>query len=159
MAPWKINIPVRLYGAFLVNHKASQQAFLNNKKENTAWYVGARIGSGKKPKSFSIECSYQFVRAQAVQQLDVSGVSNGNVRDNSLYGPLYNDFTGAEIATITSANANGNTNFRGVKVGVLYRFTKEMSAKVIYTTSKRANADIGPDRHFSKFDIQTIYAF
>lgn len=159
MAPWKINIPVRLYGAFLMNHKASPQPFLNNKKENTAWYVGARIGSGKKPKSFSIECSYEFVRAQAIQQLDVSGIGNGNKRDNSFYGPLYDDFTGAEIAAITSANANGNTNFKGVKVGVLYRFTKEMSAKIIYSTSKRANANIGPDRHFNKFDVQMIYAF
>lgn len=159
MAPWKINIPVRIYGAFLINHKASKQVFLNNKRENTAWYVGTRIGSGKKPKSFSIEFSYQFVRAQAIQQLDVSGISNGNKRNNSFYGPLYNDITGTEIDTITASNANGNTNYKGIQFGVLFRFTKEMSAKIVYTTSKRANADIGPDRHFNKLDIQTIYAF
>ncbi len=159
MGPWRFNLPFKVYGAFLVNHKARAQSFLNNKKENTAFYLGTTLGTGKKPGGFSIDYSYQFVRAQSVHQLDSSGIGLGNIRDNSLYGPLVNDLTGTSIATITPANANGNTNFRGWQAGFLYTFTKQCSGRLIYKTATPANKKIGPDRHYKKFETQLIYAF
>lgn len=158
LGPTRFEIPFRVFGAFLVNHAAKPQSFLNGKKENTAWYVGFQLGSGKKPGGFSIDYSYQFVRAQSVQQLDVGGIGNGNVRGNSLYGPVVNDLTGA-AATLNTSSANGNTNFKGWELKGLYRYTDHISWKLIYKSSKPANKAIGPDRKFHKFESQWIYNF
>lgn len=158
LGPVYFNTPFRAFAAFIVNHAAQEQTFLDNRKEKTAWYVGFQLGSGKKPGGFSIDYTYQFVRAQSIQQLDVGGIGNGNPRNNSIYGPVLNDVTGA-AETVSTATANGNTNFKGWELKGLYRYTQHISWKLIYKCSKPANKAIGPDRKFKKFESQWIYNF
>jgi len=158
LGPVYFNIPFRAFAAFIVNHAAKAQTFLDNRKERTAWYIGFQLGSGKKPGGFSISYTYQFVRAQSIQQLDVGGIGNSNPRNNSIYGPVVNDVTGA-TETLSTATANGNTNFKGWEINGLYRYTDHISWKLIFKSSKPANRTIGPDRKFKKFESQWVYNF
>lgn len=158
LGPVYFDIPFRVFGAFIANHAAQPQTFLNGKKENTAWYVGFQLGSGKSPGGFSIDYTYQFVRAQAIQQLDVGGIGNGNPRNNSIYGPVVNDVTGAS-EVLSTATTNGNTNFKGWELKGLYRYTQHISWKLIFKSSKPANKAIGPDRKYRQFESQWIYNF
>jgi hypothetical protein len=157
--PTYFNIPFRAFGAFLINHAAKPQPFLNGKRENIGWYVGFQVGRGKKPGGISVDFSYQFVEAQAVQQDDVSGIGTSNPRKNSIYGPIYDDITGGALAGPTSSTVNGNTNFQGWQLKTLYRITSHISWRLTYRSSNPAKKALGPDKKLRKFESQWIYNF
>lgn len=150
-----LNLPVKVYGAYLINHAARRKlangmTLTGNRKENNAWYAGVTIGKTTKPKTFSLDMNYQWVQAQAIPDFDSQGTGNGNPRSNVFYGPAVGDFSGLPVV-VTQANANGDSNFKGWQFILNYQFTKNISARVQYQFSNVENKSIGPDRTYQEF--------
>lgn len=144
----------RIFGAFLVNHAGSTRRYISNTDiknpiyktahaQNTAWYVGFLVGEVVKEGDWSFEVQYQFVRAFSIPDKDVSGIGRGNVLKDS----------------ITAPGARGNTNYKGWRFEALYALTDDLTIDSIFEFSQAIKNSIGGSHHYSKFEIETIYAF
>lgn len=147
--PELLCMPAYFYGAFLMNH--AQHHFTKHHKhhkkhkirDNLGWYAGFTLGEVDKEGDWAIDIEYQVVQAFAIPDGDVSGISNNNVYDNSITGP-YN---------------RGNTNYEGWKFEALYAITDDLSVDAIIEWSKEYEKRIGGKNHYSKFELEAIYAF
>lgn len=148
--PKLIGIPVKLYGAFLINHAARKIFEVNEDGErrhstlaNIGWYVGVLFGKVQKEGDWALEIQYQYVEAQAMPDDDCSGICRGNVLDESF----------------TTCSRRGNTNFKGFRIEGLYAITDNITVDSIIEWSKAANKRIGGPHTYSKFELEAIYAF
>jgi hypothetical protein len=140
----QIPYPAKIYGAFLCNHAAKKMCVQNHRElQNLAWYAGLLVGDVKKEGDWSVEVQYQYVQAQSIPDDDVSGISRGNVLDESF----------------TTCSRRGNTNFKGWRFESLYAITDNLIIDTIYEFSSAANSHIGGSHEFEKFEVETIYAF
>lgn len=140
----QFHVPVKLYGAFLINHAAGKLHFgRHHERQNLAWYAGILVGEVRKEGDWAVEFQYQVVQAQAIPDDDVSGIGRGNVLDES--------FT-------TCARA-GNTNYEGVRLEGLYAITDNITIDTIIEWSKAYQPQIGGRHTYSKFEMEAIYAF
>lgn len=156
-----IPIPLWFYGAVLYNHTAERRMITRNRRYDFGYYVGVTISNAVEKGTFSIDINYQYLPPQVIPGFDVSGIDNGNVRDNAFYGPASNDITGVAItpATLTASNANGSVNYQGISIAGAYVLTDHLTLQAAYSYSVRAIKSIGPDRTAYGFEIRTIYAF
>ena len=113
------------------------------KDQNKAWYVGLLLGDVEKEGDWSFEVQYQWVQAFAMPDNDMSGIGRGNTLDDS----------------VTAAGARGNTNFRGWRFEGLYAITDDLTLDSILEFSSALNKKIGGSHIYSKFELETIYAF
>jgi hypothetical protein len=145
----------KIFGAYLINHAGRTRKYvdkINEKGEfvihtahhqNTGWYVGFLIGEVLKEGDWSFEMQYQYVQAFSIPDKDVSGIGRGNVLKDS----------------ITAPGARGNTNYKGWRFEALYALTDELTVDSIFEFSQAVKDSIGGSHHYSKFEIETIYAF
>ena len=168
--------PMKLYGAFLYNHAAkkfktgcdwhchggdskdpepqgdekehgshgshgSDDCDKHDKKAS-AWYVGLRIGEVVECGDWAFDLQYQYVQAQAVPDGDVNGIGRGNVQDERL-----------------TSHGRGNANYKGWRAEFLYGITDNLSVDTTFETSREINREIGGKHHYSKFQMEAIYAF
>ncbi len=153
----------QLYGAFLMNHGRKYAkvfkhtdivATKHNRhthpelhgtdkiRANLGWYVGFLIGEIKKEGDWSVEVQYQVVQALVMPEQDEAGISRGNVLSESF-----------------TRQGRGYTNYKGWKVEALYAITDNLSIDGIVEASRQANKRIGGRHHYSKVELETIYAF
>jgi hypothetical protein len=162
----------RVYGAYLINHLGRNRRYRRcrgcepprfaecregldedrhcheekhktAKHQNTAWYVGCIFGEVKQEGDWSFEVQYQYVQAFAMPDNDMSGIGRGNVLKESVTGPC----------------SRGNTNFKGWRFEALYAITDELTLDSIIEFSQQVDSRIGGRHHYSKFELETIYAF
>lgn len=145
----------RIFGAYLINHAGSSRKYVTKlntdggfvyataHNQNTAWYLGFLIGEVHKEGDWSFEVQYQFVRAFSIPDKDVSGIGRGNVLKES----------------VTAPGARGNTNYKGWRFEGLYALTDDLTIDSILEFSQAIKNSIGGSHHYSKFEIETIYAF
>ncbi len=142
--PDVIGVPVKVYGAFLVNHAAHKLHLKHvHSRQNLGWYCGVLFGKVIKENDWALEIQYQVVQAQAVPDGDVGGIGRGNVLDESF----------------TTCSRRGNTNYQGWKVEGLYAITDNLTVDSIVEWSKAYDTHIGGTHTYSKFELETIYAF
>ena len=161
---------VKLYGAFLINHAGSRMKYAPHSKiltkhgqpvtvggvpvkvpdytetahdQNKGWYIGCLIGEVKKEGDWSFDACYQVVQAFAIPDGDVSGIGRGNVLDES----------------VTGIGARGNTNFQGWRFEGLYALTDNFTVDSIIEFTHAFKNKIGGKHTYSKFELETIYAF
>jgi len=96
-----------------------------------------------KEGDWSFEVQYQFVRAFAIPDKDVSGIGRGNVLKDS----------------VTAPGARGNTNYKGWRFEGFYALTDDLTIDSIFEFSQAIKNKIGGSHHYSKFELETIYAF
>lgn len=141
-----------IYAGYLYNH---DQKFFRLAREhgsskpgpkvhggNTGWYAGIAIGEVKKENDWAFDASYQYVGAVAVPDGDSRGIGRGNVLDESL-----------------TSIERGNTNFKGWTFDFTYAITNELSVNTVLEWTKAADERIGGKHTYSKFELETIYAF
>jgi hypothetical protein len=145
----------RVFGAYLINHIGRTRKYITKVKkdqsfefktahnQNTAWYVGFLVGEVQKEGDWSFEVQYQFVKAFSIPDKDVSGIGRGNVLKSS----------------VTAPGAQGNTNYKGWRFEALYALTDDLTIDSIFEFSQAIKDSIGGSHHYSKFEIETIYAF
>lgn len=186
--PEIIRVPTKIYGAFLWNHDAfpkhkvlKRHGFLLfpdrdafgffeadiKKRANLGGYIGVTFGEVVKEGDWSLDIQYQIVQARAIPDDDVSGIGRGNV-----------------LGTSFTQLGRGNTNYKGMRFEGLYALTDNLSLDVIWEFSRAAQKNIGEvtfteeplpnglnppggrhthtfsgSHHYSKFEIEAIYAF
>lgn len=113
------------------------------KNQNKAWYVGALIGEVDKEGDWSFEVRYEWVQAFAIPDDDLSGIGRGNCLDNA----------------VLASGARGNTNYKGFHFEGLYAITDNLTIDFQFEFTQALNKSIGGSHHFSKFEVETIYAF
>ncbi|MCB1148553.1 MAG: hypothetical protein KDK48_00170 [Chlamydiia bacterium] len=149
-------IPVKLYGAFLINTAAPHDDLLNEEntasRKNIGWYAGFIINQVCKAGDWALDINYQYVEPFAVPENDVSGIGRNG---RNLLGE-----------TMT-ANGRGFPNYRGWRFELLYAITDNLSldgsfefSREIYnnmwgTLSTEPSGRI----NYSKFEVEAIYAF
>lgn len=142
--PDYIGVPVKFYGAFLVNHAARRILVQDHyKHQNIGWYVGILMGKVRKEGDWALELQYQYVEAQAMPDGDAGGICRGNLLNESF----------------TTCSRRGNTNYKGWKLEGLYAVTDNITLDTIVECSKAANSRIGGKHTYSKFEFEAIYAF
>jgi hypothetical protein len=151
----KLNQTVTLYGAYVTNHRARGVVQTRGKLENHAWYAGFSIGKVRKKWDWSMDINYQFVQAQAVPSFDASGIGMGNAANVGFYTVNAN---GTGAAT-TAETAFGRTNYKGLAAEFLFLFTDNITVLQSYSFSNNANKNIGPETHYSQYEVEVIYAF
>jgi hypothetical protein len=150
--PEIVRTKAKVFGAFLVNHKGHHKYMFDvktrdylktSRHQNTGWYVGFQVGEVLKEGDWSFEIQYQYVQAFAMPDKDVSGIGRGNVRKSS----------------ITAEEGRGNTNYKGWRFEGLCALTDDLTVDSILEFSQAVDPSIGGSHHYSKFEIETIYAF
>lgn len=154
LVPECIGAPVEFYAAFLINHSAKKlnvevkdkngavTGVLSQGKQDIAWYVGVTIGEVVREGDWALDVQYQWVEAQAVPDEDASGIGNGNTFNNTF-----------------TLNQEGNTNFKGWRIEALYAITDNLTLDTIIEHSVKKDSQIGGRNHYSKFELEAIYAF
>jgi hypothetical protein len=61
--------------------------------------------------------------------------------------------------SVTGIGARGNTNYKGWKFEGLYALTDNFTIDSIIEFSKAYKKKIGGSHSYSKFELETIYAF
>lgn len=140
--PEMLCMPARVYGAFLLNHQG-KLVLDHHRARNIGWYVGFTIGEVVQEGDWSIDVQYQVVGAGVIPDNDVSGIGRGNTYKES----------------VTSCTGRGNTNFRGWRIEGLYAITDNLSLDSILEWSRQDDTSIGGRHHYSKFELEAIYAF
>ena len=165
----------KVFGAFVYNHKGQRMHYRNfrrkgqlcrtsadtlgvnhgriqiprgirtkiAKDKNKAWYVGCLFGEVDKKGDWSFEARYEWVQAFAIPDEDLSGIGRGNTFDD-------------QVAAI---GARGNTNYKGWRFEGLYAITDDFTIDTIVEFSHQLDKKIGGSHHYSKLEIETIYAF
>ncbi len=143
--PAILGVEAKFYAAFLLNHAAHQLRIRgrNCGRQNMAWYAGVLVGKVKKEGDWAFEVQYQYVEAQAMPDDDTSGISRGNILDESF----------------TSCSRRGNTNYKGWKLEGLYAITDNMTLDTIVEWTKAADNKVGGRHTYSKLEMEAIYAF
>lgn len=160
-------IPIELYGGFLVNHAAKKTVFTHRKKKNLGWYAGVYIGNVDKKGDWSVDIEYIAVQAQAVPEYDVGSIGRGNILDENLLDILDETFSSqsSDSSSIPSSGIvgyfprRGNANFVGWRVEFLYAITDNFSLDFIYEISKEEDKRIGGRHRYRDFEIEAVYAF
>lgn len=132
-----------------VSYKAEE---LIAKNKNKGWYTGFRIGKVDKEGDWSFEAMYQYVQAFAIPDEDVSGIGRGNVNNTSITARVPKNEKYLLIG-------QGNTNFKGWRFEGLYAITDELTLDTILEFTQSVNSKIGGSHNYSKFEIETVYAF
>lgn len=173
--PEFLRVKAKVFGAYLYNHRGRHMAYRNFRKhhqvcrtdrdkfridnghafapedthkkiakdQNAAWYVGVLLGEVEKQGDWSFEIQYQWVQAFAIPEDDMGGIGRGNTLDDY----------------ITAIGARGNTNFKGWRFEGLYAITDDLTIDTIFEFSQQIDRRIGGSHHYSKFEVETIYAF
>jgi hypothetical protein len=159
-------LPIELYGGFLVNHAAKKTVFAHWKKKNLAWYAGAYIGSVEKKGDWSVDIEYVVVQAQAVSEYDVGSIGRGNILDENNVDILAESFSSPGCSSSIPSSGitgyfprRGNSNFIGWRFEFLYAITDNFSIDLIYEFSHAEDRRIGGPHRYRDVEIEAIYAF
>lgn len=135
--PEMLCMPARVFGAFVWNHAGNDGFEGNHHKRNIAWYAGFSVGQVVYEGDWAFQGQYQVVQENSIPNDDVSGIGLGNYYDLPF----------------------ANTNFRGWKFEALYAVTDNITLDAIAEWSNQDQKTVLGSHHYSKFEIEAIYAF
>lgn len=127
----------------LVNaERALHQFAEKSKNQNLGFYIGFIVGDVVKEGDWSFEMQYQYVQASLAPDDDFGGIGRGNVLGESF-----------------TSTGRGNGNFKGYRFEGLYALTDNLSLDTIIEWSRAIKNSLGGSHHYSKFELEAIYAF
>lgn len=163
-------IPMELYGAFLINTAASKNKFTKGKRANLGWYFDLYAGNVIKKGDWSFEFIYAVVQAQAVPDFDVAGMGRGNILNERLndfvpdsFSLSSSDFTSSGSIPPSDIKGyfvrQGNANYQGCLFDFLYAVTDNFSIDMGYEFSIAWDKSIGGSHAFHNVELEFLYAF
>ncbi len=152
LAGWECNpkwlkTEFKAFGAFLVNSGATENILSTFKKENLAGYVGVQFGRARKRNDIAVQGQLQVCQLQAVPDWDFSGIGRGNAARGSLF------------TSTTLKGVNGNTNYKGFQIQVLYALSTNLTLQATLKRSLSLNNHIGLPSNFTKFSLESSFTF
>jgi hypothetical protein len=142
-SPDLVSIKSSVYAAYLVNSAAKATGWTHHKKANDAYYVGGRIGEALHKGDYSLELFYQWVKAQAVPEKDVSLSARDNPRGVSLY----------------NRRNGGWGNYRGWRLEGFYALTDNWTLNTHFDRIREMDRHIGGSHKSWEFYLGAIFAF
>ena len=143
LPPDLVSMRAAVYAAYLINHAARATGWTNHRKARDAYYVGGRIGEAARKGDYSLELLYQWVKAQAVPELDVSVASRDNPRGISMY----------------NRRCGGLANFRGWRLESFYALTDNWTLNAHFDRIREMDRHIGGSHRSWEFYFGAIFAF
>jgi hypothetical protein len=153
------------YGAYLYNHAAIVTEGSLGKKRNYGYYVAFEWGKLGKKGDYLIDICYQDVGAQAVSNIDLSGIGRGNstgrgdlpaTSDPYMPGNYTNPLA---VLSLPAYCIEGNNNYRGLELRTYYCLSDRITIRATTDYSWEKIRGIGGKNRYLKFDLQTIYDF
>lgn len=129
-------------GEEIIAIPAIRYTLRKHKKQPWAFYVGLTLGKVRKEGDWSVDVQYQWLGANSIPDKDATGIGRGN-----LLGKSFN------------VNGRGATNYRGWRFEALYAVTDDLTLDSIVEFSNALDSNIGGPHHYSKFELEAIYAF
>lgn len=167
-------IPIELYGAFLINSAAKKSVFSNDRKANLGWYIDIFAGNVLKKGDWSLEFIYAYVEAQAVPDFDIYGISRGNILNERLTDIVPNgpsNYSSSDFSEMSSSQSSskpkynsyfvrrGNANYQGILVDFVYGISDNFLIDIGYEYSMEANKHIGGPHRYQNIEMEFLYAF
>ena len=143
LSPELVSIKTSVYAAYLVNTAAKKERWFDHKKANDAYYVGARMGEALHRGDYSLELLYQWVKAQAIPEKDISLSSRDNPRGISAY----------------VRRSGGWGNFRGWRLEGFYAVTDNWTLNAHFDSIREMDRHIGGPHRSWEFYLGAIFAF
>lgn len=158
-------LPIEVYGAFLINTAAEKNKYSKGKKANLGWYLDLYAGNVTKKGDWTFEFIYAVVQAQAVPDFDVAGVGRGNIFNERFTDEVImpNDFTNSNSSSLSNVHGyllrQGNANYQGCLFDFLYAVTDNFSIDMSYEFSVAADKHLGGRHNYHNVEIEFLYAF
>lgn len=143
LPPDLVSTKASLYAAYLINHAAHATGWTHHLKARDAYYVGGRIGEAVRKGDYSVELLYQWVKAQAVPEADVSTSARDNPRGMSFY----------------DRRNGGRANFRGWRLEGFYALTDNWTLNSHFDRIREMNHRIGGPHRSWEFYFGAIFTF
>ena len=143
LSPDIVSLKTSVYAAYLINHAAHGTGWTNHRKARDAYYVGGRIGEALRKGDYSVELFYQWVKAQAVPETDVSSSSRDNPRGVSMY----------------NRRSGGRGNFRGWRLEGFYALTDNWTLSSHFDRIREMDRHIGGTHRSWEFYLSAIFVF
>lgn len=157
--PEVFSVDVRLFGGLLWNDHASKRTVerlsrgkIKNSYKNLAGWVALQIGSVERAGDWAFQAQWQVVEALALPDWDVSGIGRGNSTSSSLFG--FNSYSSA-----VNFPGNGNTNYNGWELDLLYSVTNELVMELRLQRATSEAKQIGLPLNYTNFILAAIYGF
>lgn len=156
--PEIFTVDVRLFGGILWNAVADRDTVLRISKNkvdsraNLAGWVALQLGSVQRAGDWAFQAQWQVVEALSIPDWDVSGIGTGNSTSSSLFG--FNAFSSA-----VNFPGNGNTNYNGFELDLLYSVTNELVLEMRLQRALPKMKNIGYPINYTNFILAAIYAF
>lgn len=142
-SPDLVPLKSAIYAAYLYNHAAPKTGWTHHKKAPDAYYVGGRIGEAVRKGDYSLELFYQWVKAQAIPEGDVSSSSRDNPRAISFY----------------NRRSGGLANFRGWRLEGFYALTDNWTLNAHFDRIREMDRHIGGSHRSWEFYFGAIFTF
>lgn len=142
-SPDLVSLKTSVYAAYLYNHAARKTGWTNHRRAPDAYYVGARIGEALRKGDYSVEFFYQWVKAQAIPEWDVSSSSRDNPRAVSFY----------------NRRSGGRANFRGWRLEGFYALTDNWVVNSHLDRIREMDRHIGGTHRSWEFYLGLIFTF
>jgi hypothetical protein len=143
LSPDLVSVKTCIYGAYLYNHAAQATGWTHHMKAADAYYVGARLGEAVRKGDYSVELFYQWVKAQAIPEWDLSS----SARDNPRAVSFYNRRNG------------GRGNFRGWRLEGFYALTDNWTLNAHFDRIREMQHRIGGQHRSWEFYFGAIFTF
>ncbi|MCH9634336.1 MAG: hypothetical protein S4CHLAM7_10830 [Chlamydiae bacterium] len=157
--PEVFSIDVRLFGGILWNAHAAKREIqrlsqnkLKSSEKNLAGWVALQLGSVERAGDWAFQAQWQVVEALSIPDWDVSGIGTGNSTSSSLFG--FNKFSSA-----TNFPGNGNSNYNGFELDLLYSVTNELVLEIRLQRALAEEKQIGYPLNYTNFILAAIYGF
>jgi hypothetical protein len=143
LSPDLVRTKASVYAAYLYNHAARRTDWTHHLKAADAYYVGGRIGEAVRKGDYAVELFYQWVKAQAVPEWDVSNSCRDNPRGVSFY----------------NRRSGGKANYRGWRLEGFYAVTDNWTLNAHMDRIREMDRRIGGTHHSWEFYFGAIFAF
>lgn len=137
---WAYGQKVKLYAAYLQNHKARPMTpfYTNLDKDRTnrrAWYAGFTLGRIAMPGDTVLDICYQYVQPQSVPDFDsFAGAGRGNL--TNVWGVM--------------DHSQGNNNYKGVRAQLAYCFSADIMFNVVAIHTNAVDGHLSSNNNLAR---------
>lgn len=149
---------VRLFGGILWNALARPDAMdklsdsIVKSGQGLAGWIALQLGSVQKAGDWAFQAQWQVLQPYSVPDWDVAGMGRGNGSDSALFG-----FT--SFSKATNFPGNGNANYNGWELDLLYSVTNEIVLEALFQRALPINSSIGGKSNYTNVVLAAIYGF
>ncbi|MCH9632779.1 MAG: hypothetical protein S4CHLAM6_11210 [Chlamydiae bacterium] len=149
---------VRLFGGILWNALARPRSMNRlsgrdvDSTQALAGWIALQLGSVQRAGDWAFQAQWQVVQPYAVPDWDMAGMGRGNGSDSTLFGF-------ATFSKVTNLSGNGNANYNGWELDLLYSVTNELVLDLRYQRALPTTSSVGLESSYTNVVLAAVYGF